>query len=62
MGLFSLGKSHSQTKTFFFSCSFAPFDINKSFKNHKTDLAITGEMVPKQNEMKCPKDKTENCK
>ena len=28
----------------FFSCSFPPFDISKSFKYHKTDLAVNGEV------------------
>ena len=46
-------------KIFFFSffCSFPPFDISKSFKHHKTDLAVNGETVPKRNETKNPKDK-----
>ena len=34
----------------FFFCFFPPFDIIKSFKYHKTDLAVNRETVP--NKMK----------
>lgn len=50
-------KFYYSVKIFFFFCSFPPFDIIKSFKHHKTDLAVNGETVPKQSKTKNPKDK-----
>ena len=56
--LFFLGLSHSWTRTDrFFSCSFPPSDISKSFKYHKTDLAINEEIVPNKIKLKNLKNK-----
>lgn len=56
--LFFLGMSHSWTRTDrFFSCSFPPSDISKSFKYHKTDLVISEEIVPNKMKLKNLKSK-----